>query len=100
MQLQVQGQWTRWLNYIKQDFSWASILAFPPNLISFCLAATYDTLPSPSNLGRWRITAERTCNLCNKSVCTTAHILGACNTSLQQGRFTFRHDNVLAALME
>ena len=24
VQLQVQGQWTRWLNYIEQDFSWAT----------------------------------------------------------------------------
>ena len=84
VQLQVQGQWTGWLNYIQQDLSWASLSAFPPNLLSFCLAATYDTLPSPSNLARWRITTEKTCHLCSKTVCTTAHILGACNTALKQ----------------
>ena len=100
VQLQVQGQWTRWLNYIKQDFSWATLMAMPPNLTSFCLASTFDILPSPSNLKRWRITAEAKCTLCSKDVCTTAHILGACKVSLQQGRYTFRHDTVLHKIIE
>ena len=25
VQLQVQAQWTRWMNYVQQDFSWASL---------------------------------------------------------------------------
>ena len=55
VQLQVQCQWTRWMNYVQQDFSWASFMAMPANLITFfCLASTYDTLPSPVNLKRWR----------------------------------------------
>ena len=95
VQLQVQGQWTRWMNYLQQDFSWASLMAMPANLTSFCLASTYDTLPSPTNLKRWRITTETMCTLCSKDVCTTAHILGACKVSLLQGRYTFRHDTVL-----
>ena len=40
VQLQVQGQWTRWMIYVQQDFSWASLMAIPPNLISLCLAST------------------------------------------------------------
>ena len=43
VQLQVQGQWTRWVYYVQQDFSWASLLAMPANLTSFCLASTCDT---------------------------------------------------------
>ena len=50
VQLHAQGQWTRWMNYVQQDFSWASLMAMPANLTSFCLASTYDTLPSPANL--------------------------------------------------
>ena len=83
------------MNYVQQDFSWASLMAMPANLTSFCLASTYDTLPSPTNLKRWRITTETMCTLCSKDVCTTAHILGACKVSLLQGRYTFRHDTVL-----
>ena len=79
---------------------WASLIPVPANLTSFCLASTYDTLPSPANLKRWRITTETMCNLCSKDVCTTAHILGACKVSLQQGRYTFRHDTVLREVTE
>ena len=28
-QLQVQGQWARWMNYVQQCFSWASLMAIP-----------------------------------------------------------------------
>ena len=38
--------------------------------------------------------------LCSKDVCTTAHISGACKVSLQQGRYTFRHDTVLRGVIE
>ena len=34
-QLKVQSQWTRWLNYIQQNFSWKSLLAIPVNLFHF-----------------------------------------------------------------
>ena len=98
LQLQLQGQWTRWENYVKNDLSWKSLLAMPANLLSFCLASTYDVLPSPSNLKRWRICTESSCFLCSKEICTTAHVLGACKVSLTQGRFTFRHDSVLSEL--
>ena len=100
VQLQVQGQWTRWENYVKHDLSWNDILATPPNLLSFCLSSTYDVLPSPNNLKRWHICTESSCFLCNKEVCTTAHVLGGCQSSLNQGRFTFRHDSVLKELAE
>ena len=100
VQLQVQGQWTRWMNYVQPDFSWASLTALPANLTSFCLASTYDTLPSLVNLKRWRITTETMCTLCSNDVCTTAHILGACKVSPQQGRYTFRHDTVLREVIE
>ena len=99
VQLHVQGQWTRWMNYVQQVFSWVSLMAMPANLTSFCLASTYDTLPSPTNLNRWRIMAETMCTLCSKNVCTTAHILGACKVSLLQGRYTFRHDTVFCLVI-
>ena len=38
--------------------------------------------------------------LSSKDVCTTAHILGARKVSLQQGRYTFRHDTVLREVIE
>ena len=37
--------------------------------------------------------------LCHKDVCTIPHIIGVCKISLQQGRFTCRHDSVLQHLV-
>ena len=99
LKLQLQCHWMSWENYIKTNFSWKNILALPPNLISFCISATYNVLPSPSNLYRWQKIQDPSCTLCGKHVCTIAHILGACNFSLKQGRFTFRHDSVLSSLV-
>ena len=97
--LKVQGQWTRRLNYVQQNFSWKSLLAMPVSLTSFCISSTYDTLPSPSNVRRWKLTTEASCFLCNKDTCTTSHILCACKVALSQGRFTFHHDNVLRIII-
>ena len=99
VQLKVQGQWTRWLNYIQGRFSWKSLLAMPVNLSSFCISSTYETLPSPSSLKRWKLTTEASCFLCNKDICSTSHILDACEVALSQGRFTFRHDHVLRIII-
>ena len=99
VQLKVQGQWTRWLNYIQQNFSWKSLLAMPVNLTSFCISSPYDTLPSPSNLKSWKLTTQACCFLFNKDTCTTSHIPGACKVALSQERFTFCHDNVLRIII-
>ena len=50
VQLNLQGQWNRWCDYIKLDLSWKNLLAIPQPFLSFCLGATYDTLPSLPNL--------------------------------------------------
>ena len=74
-------------------------MALPPNLLSFCISSTYNVLPSPSNLHRWHQENDPSCTLCGKHLCTIAYILGACKFSLDQGRFTFRHDSVLNSLV-
>ena len=73
VQLHLQGYWMRWCDFIKNDFSWKSLLKMPSSLLSFCLNATYGTLPSPSNLKRWQITTEASCFLCKKGVHFSSH---------------------------
>ena len=99
VQLHLQGYWTKWCDFVKNDLSWKTLLAMPSSLISFCLGATFDTLPSPSNLKCWRLITESSCFLYGKRICTSAHILGTCKISLHQGRFGFRHDKVLCGLV-
>ena len=91
----LQCQWTNWSNYIKMDLRWANILAMPPNLLAFCLNATFNTLPSPSNLRRMKIQTEAKCALCGHSPCTVPHVLSGCKYALEQGRYDLRHDSVL-----
>ena len=38
------------------------------------------------------------CSLCDCTQPTTAHVLGGCPSSLKQGYFTYRHDQVLRCL--
>ena len=58
VQLHLQGYWMRWCDFMKNDLSCKTLLGMPSSLLSFCLNATYGTLPSPSNLKRWQITTE------------------------------------------
>ena len=44
VQLHVQGYWTKWCDFAKNDLSSKTLLAMPASLISFCLGATFDTL--------------------------------------------------------
>ena len=99
LQLQLQCHWVQCEGYIQNSFTWKTILAVPPNLLSFCLGVTYNVLPSPINSKRWHLASESRCFLCHKDVCTIPHILGACKIYLQQGRFTFRHDSLLQHLV-
>ena len=62
VQLKVQSQRTRYLNYIEQDFFRTTVM--PANSTAFCLASTRDTLPSLANLKRWKITTESMGTLC------------------------------------
>ena len=99
VQLSVQGQLTKWINYVKLDLSWKTILGTPQPLISFLLQSTFDTLASPANLCRWHMASENVCFLCNKKVCPTAHIFSGCNVALSQGRYNYRHDSILSDLV-
>ena len=66
------GQWVKWCNFLRLDLSLKTMRAMPNSLLSFCLGATYDTLPFPSDLYRWHIHSEPSCYLCSKTVCTIA----------------------------
>ena len=65
------------------------------------IRANYGVLPSPKNLNQW-YGKDPTCALC-PTPGTLKHILTGCKTSLTQGRYTWRHNQVfknLAAALE
>ena len=65
VQLHLQGFWTSWCAYVKNNLSWKTVLALPSPLFNFIFSSIYNTLPSPSNLTRWKIpNVEPSCTSC------------------------------------
>ena len=71
-----------------------------PEMLKFYLNAFQHTLPDPSNLARWSYSEDSSCPLCSNTPCTARHILAGCKVALDQGRYTYRHDKVLAVIRE
>ena len=65
----------------------------PENKFKFLVKAVYDLLPTPENKKTW-FGEEGACNLCGESG-TLGHILSGCKVALAQGRYKWRHDQVL-----
>lgn len=61
--------------------------------LSFIIRATYDVLPTPKNLNQW-FGEDPSHSLC-QTPATLRHSLTACKT---QGRYTWRHNQVLRQL--
>ena len=58
-----------------------------------------DVLPSPVNLVKWWLKEAPDCKLCGGRG-VLAHILSGCKIALQQGRYRWRHDQVLRELAD
>ena len=76
------------------------MIGLPAGQYSFILRAGTDTLPTPLNLKRWKYKADARCTLCCNTNPTVHHILSNCPVSLNQGRYTWRHDCALAAIQK
>jgi hypothetical protein len=80
----------------ESDITWKSqLLNLPRGITKFFLNAIADTLPTNSNLRRWKIKTSDKCSLCGNKE-TLHHILNHCKTMLDQGRYTWRHDSILS----
>ncbi|XP_078665283.1 uncharacterized protein LOC144907786 [Branchiostoma floridae x Branchiostoma belcheri] len=97
-----QGAWVNWEDCLDRKLTWNDVWKIPDCRLSFLIRAVYDVLPCPRNLSRW-YSREEACQLCGTPKANLKHTLSACTTSLQQGRFTWRHNKalrVLAAALE
>ena len=92
-----QGAWTRWNNYERRKVTWADCWRTDFSRFKFLIQAVYDVLPSPSNLHRWGISETPTCPLCGGRG-SLQHILSNCSKALIEGRYRWRHDQVLKAI--
>ena len=94
--MEVQGRPLAWEAVMSLDLTWNKLLySWSPKLLSFCLNTIQDTLPTPSNLEKWKMIPLGSCPLCAQHKCTLMHILNKCPVSLKQGRYNWRHDMIL-----
>ncbi len=61
--------------------------------------SAYDVFPSPANIHTWGLLDVPECKLCQIRG-TLEHILSCCSKTLGEGRYCWRHDQVLKALAE
>uniref|UniRef100_A0A3B4XDA6 Reverse transcriptase domain-containing protein n=1 Tax=Seriola lalandi dorsalis TaxID=1841481 RepID=A0A3B4XDA6_SERLL len=94
-----QAAWMRWEAPEQRCISWADIWRTPQGRLSFLIRAVYNILPCPRNLTQW-FGSEVGCPLSSASKASLQHILAGCKVALAQGRFRWRHDQVLAKLAE
>ena len=97
--LQMQGRWLEWSQRMHMDLNWNQLIYnWSDAELRFALQAVSDTAPTPTNLHRWGCReVDPSCVLCGRP-CTLRHLLNACSRALDQGRFKWRHDSVLAII--
>ncbi|XP_028292553.1 uncharacterized protein LOC114455485 [Gouania willdenowi] len=92
-----QGAWMRWEQALERKITWTELWKAEPHRIKFLIQAVYDVLPSPSNLCIWGKAETPACPLCQRRG-TLEHILSCCSKALGEGRYRWRHDQVLKAI--
>ncbi|TWW53841.1 hypothetical protein D4764_0194930 [Takifugu flavidus] len=97
--LRQQGAWTRWESALQRKVIWSNIMQADFHRVRFLVAAVYDALPSPANLHAWGKSETPTCSLCSGRG-SLEHLLSSCPKSLADGRYRWRHDQVLKAVAE
>ncbi|XP_056314571.1 uncharacterized protein LOC130229674 [Danio aesculapii] len=94
-----QGSWTRWEGVRERALTWQDIWSMEGQRIKFLLCSVYDVLPTPSNLHIWGMVERPSCSLCGKQA-NLEHVLSACQSSLADGKFRWRHDKILSQLAD
>ncbi|XP_057679566.1 uncharacterized protein LOC130908003 [Corythoichthys intestinalis] len=97
--LRQQGAWTRWEGTLQRKVTWSNIMQADLHRVLFLVAAVYDSLPSPANLHVWGKSETPSCSLCSGRG-SLEHLLSSCPKSLADGRYRWRHDQVLKAVAE
>ena len=62
--------------------------------MKFLINASIHTLPTQNNLKLWNKSTSDKCKLCDNRD-STLHTLSGCRVALVEGRFTWRHDNIV-----
>jgi hypothetical protein len=96
--LSVQGRMLELISDEKSDLRWRSIIYnLPTGVLSFAVRSCIDFLPTFTNLRTWGKRTNAKCKLCHNTQ-TLLHVLNHCAISLEQSRFTWRHNSILSYL--
>ena len=80
--------------------TWKSYLwDVPQGVLKFAINAGINTLPTMDNLKRWGKRVNDRCPFCG-NIETLLHVLNNCTVSLDQGRYTWRHNSVLSTIID
>jgi len=97
----MQGNWLKWQNCVFPfDLSWDNvILGTGDRIAAFVLNATHNSVMTPDLRKLCGLTATDDCKLCSGRA-TLNHVLSSCPVSLSEHRYTWRHDSVLATILQ
>jgi hypothetical protein len=94
-----QGDLLRLAESEKWDAIWKSfVFDMKKGTMKFLLNSITNTLPTGNNLLQWGKSTTDHCKQCNGRE-TTCHVLANCSVSLDQGRYTWRHNNVIKYIL-
>ncbi len=96
-QLVMQGKLQLFDECLHRDWGWDKLIYnCSDSMFKYMINSTNNTLPTGSNLRIWSNSVIQTkCAGCHKPNPTLKHVLNGCSKFLDQGRYTWRHDNVL-----
>lgn len=94
-----QGAWANWNHAAARKITWTELWKSEPVRLKFLIQSVYDVLPSPSNLYTWGLAETPTCPLCPAHG-SLEHILSCCPKALGEGRYTWRHNQVLKVVAD
>ena len=85
-------------DFDKHKSIWCTVQKYmPKNIFNFTIRYLNNTLSNMSNMHIWGYSENKLCVLCHQ-VQTLGHVVAACNVSLPDGRYTWRHDSVLQVI--
>ena len=95
-----QGESLKFLQQQQEDPTWKGYLHnLKRGTMKFILNSNIHTLPTMNNLKLWKKASSDKCHLC-KNRDSTLHCLSGCKVSLDQKRYTWRHDNLIRYIVE
>ena len=92
-----QGGHLRW-EVPARKVSPRDLVMMPEDRLKFLVKSVYDLLPTPQNKKTW-FGEEEACRQCGETG-TLTHILSGCRIALSEGKYKWRHDQVLKEIAQ